>query len=310
MNRVLFSDLLQPKLDVARVEEQGTYWSALQSLVAQHAGCPLDWVVRYNTTTIRRERQYDKSEQAITYYLFAALSLVTGDFQDVEKLRTLFAHAFAEPGPAESVAEHLKTHRWAGLRYEALMCPTGDHRKAIKANVGSIPIGYLREIAQKKSGVRFESPTRLDVFVGDQAALIYGKGGVGLGFEAKFTSDIDTHTTYSPHRNQIIRNVEVGHGRFAEFYFVLIAPRVFRDRRSRFYVYKMDEYRGAGGAEALRADSLTSPGGGVTAGWKRRLGFLSWEDLVGVLFTGDRPNFNHPDAGELGTFLRDRMLLL
>jgi len=309
MTRVLFADILQTKLDIAKVDGQGTYWSQLQNLVANHAACSFDWVARYDTKRIRRERQYDKSEQVITYYLLAALSLATDQFRDAEKLRTLFARGFSSAGSVEEIIGHLGKHGWAGLRYEALICPTEDHRKAIQGNVASIPISYLRDITQNKLGVRFESPTHLDAFVGDPLPLIKGGGDVGLGFEAKFTSDIDSHTTYSPHRNQIIRNIEVGHGRFAKFFFILITPRVFLERRSRFYVYKMEEYRSAKGVEALRRDSLIAQSHDIAIGWQKRIGFLAWEDIVEIVYPRGLPGFDHEDAADLSEFLRQRGLL-
>jgi hypothetical protein len=309
MSRILFADLLQPKLHVLKPDGKGTYWSHLQSLIASYAGCPLDWVIRYKTDRIRRERQYDKSEQVITYYLLAALSLATDQFRNAEKLRGLFSHAFRSPTCVEEVVTHLANNGWAGLRYEALICPTEEHRKAIQAKVASLPVAYLREIARKKPGVRFESSTHLDAFVGDQTPLIDGGGDIGLGFEAKFTSDIDTHKTYSTHRNQLIRNIEVGNGRFAAFYFVLIAPRMYFERKSRFYVYKAEEYRGDQGVPALQRDSLVPPTQEVANRWRERFGVLAWEDIVNVVFPGGQPGFDHQDAADLGEFLRERGLL-
>jgi hypothetical protein len=310
MSRVLFSSLLQPKLDVTKVDGRGNYWADLQSLVARHAACPVDWVIRYDTKSIRRERQYDKAEEVITYYLFAALSLTTDEFRQTQKLQTLFSRGFRSPCSVEEIVRHLAKQGWAGLRYEALISPTEDHRRAIEGNVASIPVAYLREIIiRKKPGVRFESPTQLDAFVGNQSALIEGGGDIGLGFEAKFTSDIDSHRPYSPHRNQLIRNIEVGNGRFAKFYFVLIAPRMYRERRSRFYVYKIEEYLGSEGVAALRRDSLVPPTADDAAGWQQRLGFLTWEDIVDTIYPAGQPAFDHEDAAALGVFLRERGLL-
>lgn len=309
MTRVLFADLLQPKLDVAKEDGKGTYWSELQGLVARHAACPPDWV-RFDTNWIRRERQYEKSEQVITYYLLAALSLATDQFRQTETLRTLLARGFRSPCSVDESVRHVANHGWGGLRYEAQICPSDEQRKAIQANGGAIPIAYLREmIAQQKPRIRFESPTHLDAFIGDQGPLIDGGGEVGLGFEAKFTSDIDSHTTYSPHRNQLIRNIEVGNGRFARFYFVLIAPRMYFERRSRFYVYKADEYRGDQGVAALQRDSLVRPTDQSAKEWQERFGVLVWEDIVEIVFPGGQPGFDHPDAADLGDFLRQRGLL-
>lgn len=310
MNRVLFADLLQQKLErVPRSDGRGTYWSEFQALVARHSGCPQDWVIRLDTTLIRRERQYDKYEPAVTAYLFAALSLATNHLTDVDRLTGLFGRAFLDPEVARDAARLTARYGWRGLQFEALLDPTEDHRRVIREHVPDLPVAYLREIAQRRGGVRFESPTHLDAYLGDEPPLMAGGGDDGLGFEAKFTSDIDCHTTYSTHRNQIIRNVEVGNGRFRRFFFVLLTPRVYRERRSRFYVYKMEEYLGPNGAEALRRNALCPTPLETAAEWQRRIGWLTWEDVVEVVYPGGRAGFDHPDAAALGDFLRERRLM-
>lgn len=126
MTRILFAELLQPKLDVLRADGKGTYWSQLQRLVAQQASCPTDWVLRFDTNRIRRERQYDKSEPVITYYMLTALSLATDGFRDEHKLRTLFQRAFNVAESVESVVSHLATSGWGNLTFEALIAPTDE----------------------------------------------------------------------------------------------------------------------------------------------------------------------------------------
>lgn len=309
MTRILFAELLQPKLDVLRADGKGTYWSQLQRLVAQQASCPTDWVLRFDTNRIRRERQYDKSEPVITYYMLTALSLATDGFRDEHKLRTLFQRAFNVAESVESVVSHLATSGWGNLTFEALIAPTDEMRKSVQANVSTIPVAYLREIAEKRPGVRFESPTHLDAFIGASEPLINGGGKIGLGFEAKFTSDIDSHTTYSTHRNQIVRNIEVGHGRFEEFYFLLVTPRIYRQRRSRFYVYKAEEYMGENGPDALIKDCLAPSSFETASKWSAQFGYLCWEDLIDVIAPNGQPAFEHEDADALVSFLRERGLL-
>lgn len=309
MGKVLFAELLQPKLEVAKDDGRGTYWSELQTLASKHGNCPVDWVVKFDTNKIRREPQYDKSEQVITYYLLAALSLATENFLDTSKLRSLFSRGFSCSTSVNTIVTHLGKFGWKGFAYEALICPTDSIRQAIQKNVPTIPIPYLQEIAQKKANIRFESPTHLDVFVGNQTPLVKGEGDVGFGLEAKFTSDIDSHTTYSTHRNQLIRNIEVGHCRFEKFFFTLITPRIYRERKSRFYVYKAEEYLGIDGPSTLTRDCLVPPTPEVAACWQKRFGYLCWEDIVEILFPNGKPSFNHKDADELGKFLRERMLL-
>ena len=66
--------------------------------------------------------------------------------------------------------------------------------------------------------------------------------------------------------------------------------------------------RGPDGAEYLRADALCPPAPAEAAGWRRRIGWLTWEDIVAVVFPGGQPAFQHPDAEALRDFLRDRRL--
>jgi len=309
MTRVLFADLLRSKLDIPKAEGSGTYWGQLQGLLARHAACPDDWVVRLTTKKIRWERQYDKFEPAITYYLLTALAIATDGFRKPDVLVRLFNNAFSDSTTAERVASLFSEHGWDGLRFEALINPTEKHRQVVERNVTIHPVAYVREVGQKKAGVRFESPTHLDAFVGNHSVLIDGHGDRGVGIEAKFMSDIDCQTTYSPHRNQIIRNIEVGHGRFDEFFFLLLAPRTFREQKSRFYSFKMEEYLGDDGQAALQRDALITPSSENSLQWQKRIGWLSWEDIVESVFPGGSPAFDHPDAAECAQFLRERRLL-
>lgn len=310
MGRILFADLLQPKLDIPKADGCGTYWQELSALVARRAACPHDWVLRLRTDTARRERQLDKFEPVITYYLLTALSLATASFAEAKTLGSLFARAFSNGETIDRLVALLSRSGWERLRFEALLCPTPQHREAVKMALSDLPVSYVREIGSSRPGVRFESATHLDAFAGDPSCLVDGGGCDALGLEAKFTSDIDHHTTYATHRNQVIRNVEVGNARFSSFMFLLVTPRAYWQRRSRFYVYKMNEYlAGRDGVEALRRDAIVAPSADEAAAWQGRMGWLAWEDVVDVAFPGGRPAFSHPDAMQLVAFLRDRRLI-
>jgi hypothetical protein len=162
--------------------------------------------------------------------------------------------------------------------------------------------------------VRFESATRLDCFIGDRDTLgedpKRAAGKFGLGVEAKFTSDIDDETTYSPHRNQIARIVEVGHQRCEQFYFLLVAPRSYRRARSRLYVYKMEEYQSNEGVAALRRDTVLPQPDDVLRGWIQRMGWLDWEHVVEFLYPDgkSRMGWQSTENAALQRFLADRRL--
>ena len=75
MIRVLFPNLLAPKLDIRRTQGDGTCCSALEHLVADlntysaQAYSPS----RLKFHEIRALRQLDNDEPTLTYYLFSAL---------------------------------------------------------------------------------------------------------------------------------------------------------------------------------------------------------------------------------------------
>ena len=310
MTRVLFSDILAPKLDVRKAHGSGTYWSHLQRLVADHNSCSAqaDWPSRLKFGEIRVLRQHDKDEPTLTFYLFAALYLSTRSFQDSARIIDLMTKAYRDGGLAERLAAFLSQSAWEKLFFEALSAPTDPIKQAVRDEIAGHPIAYIREVARSNPYVGFEGETLFDAFIGDDPARYRGHGDIGVGIEVKFTSDISNDTTYSTHRNQIIRNLEVGNAHFDEFHYLFIAPRQYWERRSRFYVYKMDEYRGENGPSALDHDSLTSPGVDRTAGWRRRLGCLSVEDVVDAIFPNGEIGGWHQDSGEFADFLRARNL--
>ena len=305
--QALFADILRPKLDREKTSG-GTYWRQLVHLHESLSSCPLAWANKLNSGQIRSARQIEKDEPTITYYLFSALSLATHEFAAEKTVDALFRKAISDTAVAAAMAAHVRFSGWAGLQFEALLTPTDEIRHAVRHQAKHNPVQYVRTMAREKAGVRFESATHLDVFIGDGTPLTNGQGQFGLGIEAKFTSDIDDQTTYAPHRNQLIRNIEVGNARFSDFAFLLVTPRAYRQHRSRFYVYKMEEYLGPGGAEAMNRDSLTGPGVETTCKWQSRLGWLDWEDLVATAFPSGTPAFNHTDAPALVEFLRARLL--
>jgi hypothetical protein len=311
---ILFPDFLRPKLDRPN-PKGGTYWGALNRLVDLYDQSPPDWVTATGKGKIARLRQLDKYEPAITYYLFAALAETTNGFADHDLLTELLTNAFPAD-IASKVAEGLARYGANGLVFEAQIAPSGALRDEVRRRVPGCPVAYARTTAGAggRKGVRFESATRLDCFIGDRRAMGEDAGRApgtfGLGSEAKFTSDIDDETRYSPHRNQIARIVEVGHQRCEQFYFLLLAPRSYRLAKSRLYVYKMEEYQSDSGVAALRRDILLPQPDHVLRDWIRDMGWLDWEHVVEFLYPAGCPRagwaagFTEP----LRSFLVDRRL--
>ncbi|MCI0681812.1 MAG: hypothetical protein L0Y71_06885 [Gemmataceae bacterium] len=308
----LFPDFLRSKLDRPN-PKGGTYWGAFTRLVDLYDQSPANWVTEKEVGEIARLRQLDKSEPAITYYLFAALAEATNGFADARPVAELLAHAFPADVASE-VAQQMALQGIAGLEFEGQIAPNGALREEVQRRVSVCPVAYIRRIAAERKGVRFESATRLDCFIGDCRALgedaERAPGTFGLGTEAKFTSDIDDETTYSPHRNQIARIVEVGHQRCEQFFFLLIASRSYRQARSRLYVYKMEEYQSDAGVAALRRDILLPQPNDVLRGWVRNMGWLDWEHVVEFLYPAGQPRegWTSQFSGTLQVFLDDRRL--
>jgi len=110
---------------------------------------------------------------------------------------------------------------------------------------------------------RSEGNTRLDLAFGSirlredtQSGIEYDpnkKVSWVCFVESKLFSDCSTDTTYCPLRNQIIRVIEnllcfQGNCQFPQkLFFTLLTPRLFeKQRKSRLYGYKMEEYENPG----------------------------------------------------------------
>lgn len=60
---------------------------------------------------------------------------------------------------------------------------------------------------------------------------------------------------------------------------------------------------------AAKRDALATPSLENSLQWQKRIGWLSWEDVVEIVCPGGSPAFDHPDAAECAQFLRERRLL-
>ncbi len=309
---ILYAEFLKQKLNRPN-PNGGTYWGAFERLVDLYDQSPHDWVTSLAMNQICRVRQFDKFEPVITYYLFAALSEATEGFGRCDLVAGLLREAF-QIEIAQRVADEIARFGVNNLEYEAPIAPNISLRQAVARQVDSNPLAYTRQVASGRPGVRFESPTKLDCFIGDRVALGADadrhSGTFGLGVEAKFTSDMSDETTYTTHRNQIARIVEVGNQRADHFVFLLIAPRAYRSARSRFFVYKMLEYQGGSGITALRRDLLLPQTDETLARWIQNMGWLDWEHIVEFLYPGGIPRtgWESDHHKELQEFLIQRRL--
>jgi hypothetical protein len=186
------------------------------------------------------------------------------------------------------------------IRFEYPIFPTLNIKQNVEQECKKThSIKYIREIMINRSNEK-EGKTWLDA--------VYINGDFCLAIEAKFTSDISCDTTYSQHRNQLMRILDVGRRRFSDFYLLLLAPKQFRQKKSRFYCYKMEEYLSSEGEKAIMRDMFSCPMDEVkTKGpYRERIGWIDWEDLIEIIYK-DFTN-NEPDLQGFETFLKDRLL--
>lgn len=135
-------------------------------------------------------------------------------------------------------------------------------------------------------------------------------------FEAKFLSDISSHTSYAPDRDQLTRNLDAGvqsvdHD-VDRFWYVFVTPECFRAHpESRFYGYKLREYMDSqAGHEALAAalPHLAKPELVDFAKLSRHIGWITWQDICRLL--SGSPAFAEPafPRDGLERFFKDRCL--
>lgn len=147
---------------------------------------------------------------------------------------------------------------------------------------------WLRELARSGPERRLEGATKVD------AMLVSRTTGFAAAFEAKVLSDISTHTTYDPTRNQLARLIDVvlednqglpGDGLAARkpdhTFLFLLTPEEFKAKRySRLYGELLRGYQADPG---LIREHLPHRTEEQTRGAVDRLGWVTWEDCNHVL---------------------------
>jgi hypothetical protein len=147
---------------------------------------------------------------------------------------------------------------------------------------------WLRDLARSRAGARLEGTTKVD------AMLVSCSTGFAAAFEAKVLSDVSTHTTYDPTRNQLARLVDVlldhnpklhGQGladrRPEKTFLFLLTPKVFQDKRhTRLYGELLRGYKADPG---LLREHLPHRDDKEIQRAAGRLGWLTWEDCNEVV---------------------------
>ena len=255
--------------------------------------------------------QYYKDEPIITLYTFVTVDKIFQSDAGKDIWHNIFSRAFRDKETLGEVNGLIVNSCRLTLE-TPLPTPEEIKDKIIQwVNSNPHPIKYIRdEFVKSQSKSRVEDATMAD------AALIFEAGNANdsktkamVCFEAKFMSDISSETKYHYARNQIARNIDVGRLLYPDgFYFILVTPSTFMDGGSRFYSYKMRDYQG-GNIQTLKRDLLFGndlPDEEI-AKISRRIGWISWEDLVGIIFNYEQTAGNLPFE-DLRKFYAERCL--
>jgi hypothetical protein len=252
--------------------------------------------------------QYFKDEPIITFYTFASVAKIHRNVAAKSIWREIFYKAFRH-GETLNELERLSSLK-TRLVLEVPMLPTNTIKAKITEWVKNNPhpVKYLRD---KFRSSRIEDPTMIDAMLSfHEDPYESSNPKAVMAFECKFMSDISSETKYHYARNQIARIIDVGWSLYGNrFYFVLVTPEVFKNRKTRLYGYKMQDYQ-SGDLDMLRQDLLIGsdfPDRDLEL-ISRKIGWVSWEEMIQTLFQfrGTSPDvpFN-----ELADFFRERKLL-
>ncbi len=156
------------------------------------------------------------------------------------------AHKLAKILCGNHILGHMPSNNYIWLECQPIS-PRSYRRGYSEGNTQiDLAMGFISRRQRHGTDTTSESGIEYLPSPGDQS-----KNWVCLA-EAKLMSDIQTHTTYDPHRNQLARIIEValtfqkygGCDLPGQLYVTLITPKIFRDgdRKSRLYFYKFNEY--------------------------------------------------------------------
>ena len=305
MVRLLYQDEIESYFAPAVVMEgrQVRYRDHLVSLVDR-----VNKSVGREDSSTREELQYYKDETILTLYTFVSIDKIYRTPAGKNIWKDIFTKAFQDRETVMEL-EALLSYK-SRMVLETPLPPTEEIKSKIVqwARSNPHPVKYVRDKFQTS---RIEDPTMADVTLTFQDEHAEGsKPKAVVCFECKFMSDISHETTHHYARNQIARIIDVGWSLYGDgFYFVLVTPQIFKDSKSRFYGYKMRDYQ-SGDLDMLKQDLLI--GGDIPDGdlplISRKIGWISWEDLIQTLFQFQGSVAEVPFK-ELADFFRERKLL-
>ena len=305
MVSLLYQDEIETYFDPAVVMEgrQLRYRDRFVSLVDR-----VNKSLGRDDSSTRDDLQYYKDETILTLYTFVSIDKICRTPAGKDIWKNIFTKAFLD---RETVRElEALLNKKSSMVLEKPLPPTEQIKSKIIQWVGSNPhpVKYVRDKFQVS---RIEDPTMADVTLTFQDEGAEGfKPKAVVCFECKFMSDISHETTYHYARNQIARIIDVGWSLYQDrFYFVLVAPEIFKEGNHRFYGYKLRDYLG-GDPKVLRRDLLI--GDDLSDEdlrlISRKIGWVSWEDLIQAIFRVQGSTAEVPFK-ELSDFFRERGLL-
>jgi hypothetical protein len=240
---------------------------------------------RTDTNLDAFENQYDKAEELITFYTFAPLVL---SLDRVGVINSVLGQVGVSPFEEQVVDVRLERH----------FSPPKGYLRWIKKEVANHPVKYVREQATNHTqNQRLESDTHVDAYVETDKLHIL--------FEMKYTSDIAYETTFNPYRNQLARLTDIGlelsETTGKKTLIILSTPRMFFEKKSRLYYYKIKEYADH---RKLKEDIEWRKNSSI----EDNLLAIKWialEDLIKILYE----SFNHEDKNDALDFFKERNLL-
>ena len=186
------------------------------------------------------------------------------------------------PEPSRSQASRARTNR--------ARC-----RTTLRAALRATPNGPI--CARSGNGIRPRREANIRRYTGDLVAPV---SGVAVIFEAKVLSDISTHVTFDPARNQLARSIDVmleanptlpapvSRRKPERTFLVLLTPALMQPGRtgdalskSRLYGWLMPAYKDPN--SSLLRQHLPHRDSNQLAESAERLGWASWEDCRAVI---------------------------
>ena len=230
-------------------------------------------------------RLYDEAEILVTFYTFAPLA---DERIPVEVKQRILQGILKTNDPIKGSIK-LKIER-------QLASPRGYMDWLRKYEIQQHPIRYIREEAKDKETL--EGPTHVDAQIVTDNLLIL--------IEVKFTADIQCDTTYALHRNQLARTIDVGieeaKGSGKKLIVLLCTPKVYMERKSRLYYYKIQEYSDP---VNIKNDIQWRP---VEVFKDVVVKWVSLEEVIKIIYSHAEFYLTPEEMQELTSFFSDRML--